>query len=274
MAWAFQHKTPLQQVGGIVLDITKLNFQRLNYRFKVLFNQQPDPFFTFEIIENCIAKANILNKNDDFEIENDNFEYKKNRFAQIFFLLGKYGKYDKNTPIDTPEFQDLLFSLAQKQQLGIHPSYGSNTENGRLAIEIILLEKATQENITHSRQHFLKLSLPKTYQNLLKNGISHDYSMGYAEQIGFRASISEPFLWFDLSTNRATNLTIQPFCIMDVTLRVYLHLSPDTALAQAKNMIAQTTAIGGQVVLLWHNSSLSDWEEWKGWREVLPRLLE
>lgn len=98
--------------------------------------------------------------------------------------------------------------------------------------------------------------------------------MGYAEKIGFRAGISEPFLWFDLSENAATNLLLHPFCIMDVTLRVYMQLTPDVAFVRAKKMIDQTTKIGGQAVLLWHNSSLSDWEEWEGWRNVLPHLLE
>jgi hypothetical protein len=31
--------------------------------------------------------------------------------------------------------------------------------------------------------------------------------------------------------------------------------------------------MGGQVVLLWHNSSLSNWEEWTGWENVLDELL-
>jgi hypothetical protein len=255
MAWAFRHKTPLQHLGGAASDIIKLNFKRLKYRIEVLSKQQPDPFFTFEKIEHILKNST------------------KNDHASIFFLLGKYGKYDKNTPIDTPEFKDLILRLSQKHHIGVHPSYRSNMESGRLGFEINTLSTLIQKNITHSRQHFLKLSLPETYQNLIKNGITHDCSMGYAEDIGFRAGISQPFLWFDLSENKARDLTIQPFCIMDVTLRHYLRRTPEQAIL-LKDFIKKTAQMGGQVVLLWHNSSLSNWEEWAGWQDVLSELLD
>ena len=59
---------------------------------------------------------------------------------------------------------------------------------------------------------------------------------------------------------------------MDVTLRQYLGLSPNDAIAATRPLIRQTAAIGGQIVLLWHNSSLSDWEEWAAWRDVLTSI--
>jgi hypothetical protein len=265
MAWAFRHKTPLQHFGGMATDVLKLNFKRLKYRFEVLRKREKDPFFTFTHIENILAKAKAINQANGINAENE--------FASIFFLMGKYGEYDKNTPVDTPEFLTLIQDLSAKYKVGIHPSYRSNTEKGRLATEIACLAKASKKNITHSRQHFLKLSLPNTYHNLIKNGISHDYSMGYAEWWGFRAGTSLPFFWFDLSQNGATDLRVVPFCVMDVTLRSYLQLSPAEGQAAARELVKNTLAVGGQAVLLWHNSSLSDWEEWSGWQQVLDGIL-
>ncbi|MFT4758694.1 MAG: hypothetical protein ACI9LN_000656, partial [Saprospiraceae bacterium] len=131
-----------------------------------------------------------------------------------------------------------------------------------------------QKDVTKSRQHFLKLSLPKTYQNLLKTGITDDYTMGYATEIGFRASIAQPFLWYDLKSEKTTNLRIHPFQIMDVTLQQYLKLSPNEAIDRAIKIIESTKAIGGTFVSLWHNSSFSNEKKWRGWKRVYERILE
>ena len=70
-------------------------------------------------------------------------------------------------------------------------------------IEILKKEKMRLENIintpvTFSRQHFLRLSIPETYQNLIDLDIEEDYTMGYAKYAGFRASTCTPFYFFDL----------------------------------------------------------------------------
>ena len=48
--------------------------------------------------------------------------------------------------------------------------------------------------------------------------------MGYADVVGYRASIAAPFAWFDLEKNEETALTIYPFAVMDVTLKNYMKL--------------------------------------------------
>jgi hypothetical protein len=96
--------------------------------------------------------------------------------------------------------------------------------------------------------------------------------MGYATEIGFRASIATPYFWYDLVNEKATDLLITPFQIMDVTLKDYLKLSPEKALEIIRILIQNTKSVNGTFCTLWHNSSFDE-KEWKGWRETYKKMV-
>lgn len=125
-----------------------------------------------------------------------------------------------------------------------------------------------------SRQHFLKLRFPETYRRLLAVGIREDWTMGYAEETGFRASIATPFRWFDVEKNEETPLIIHPFQAMDVTLKQYLQLTPEAATERLRTLIHTTQQVGGTFTTLWHNDNLAEIDDWKGWRAVYEQLLK
>ena len=97
--------------------------------------------------------------------------------------------------------------------------------------------------------------------------------MGYADEPGFRAGIARPFPFYDLSQEKKTVLTIVPFQVMDGTLRQYLHLSPDAAMAVIRSLISATRRSGGLFVSVWHNTSLTELNGWEGWRKVFEETL-
>ena len=95
--------------------------------------------------------------------------------------------------------------------------------------------------------------------------------MGYADEIGFRASIALSFRWYDLENETVTDLQIFPFQAMDVTLKEYLNLSPDDAFLALNKLKNATQDVDGQLITLWHNSSFGD--DWKGWKEMYENFL-
>jgi hypothetical protein len=117
------------------------------------------------------------------------------------------------------------------------------------------------------------MQIPNTYYDLIKIGILHDYTMGYASQIGFRASTCRPFPFFDLQANEITFLTLHPFCLMDTTFHAYLKYTPEQTLAAAKQLLASVQAVNGVFCTLWHNESMSGYQEWKGWENIYEELL-
>ena len=225
-----------------------------NYRYQVMRGKQPDPYDQYQHLERLFKKHDLD--------------------PVYFFLTGRLGPYDRNISSSSQKFKVLVKTTSQEFKIGIHPSYASNILTDRIQEEINKLAKISGKEIFRSRQHFLKVQLPYTYRNLMHMGITEEYSMGYAEQIGFRASIANPFRFFDLESNKRTDLIVYPFQVMDVTLRDYLSLKPGEAIDKIAGLIDHTRAVGGTFSALWHNESLSEWEDWTGWSVVFNRMLE
>jgi hypothetical protein len=218
-------------------------------------------------------------KHDPFDVFSEIEKWHEGKSPELLFfiLLGDHGEFDKNINFQNSDFQNIIRKIASKHQIGIHPSYRTNDLVNKKGVAQLLkekmrLEKISNQKIEHSRQHFLKLRFPETYEALLSAGITHDYSMGYSDDIGFRASICSPFFWYDLSQEKTTNLMIHPFQVMDVTLKNYLKLRPEKAIIDIMQLKDNVKNVRGEFVLLWHNSSFD--EEWKEWIEVYKKTIE
>ncbi|MEL6867708.1 MAG: polysaccharide deacetylase family protein [Bacteroidota bacterium] len=254
MAWSYLHKGFIRQTGAALRDLTWGEISQLQERFAVFRGKQQDPFDTFDYM--------------------DKLNERLQQQPHYFILIGDDGPYDKNIAYHQKAFQTLIQRLDEQYPLGLHPSYQSNEHPNQLGEEKKRLEQILSRPISHSRQHYLRLNLPKTYRQLLAHEIYDDYSMGYAEEIGFRASTARPFYWYDLKAEQMRPLKIIPFQVMDVTLQQYLELSPEQALEQVEPMIQQVKMLGGTFVSLWHNSSFTEKGDWRGWRKVYEDLIE
>ncbi|HBL75885.1 MAG: hypothetical protein A2W90_10745 [Bacteroidetes bacterium GWF2_42_66] len=251
-AWAYKNKTAWIQFGGLAKSILRADFSGIKKRFKVFSGNENDPYDSYSFIEKT------------FEGKEDGLKF--------FFLLGDRGPYDKNISHRNPELQMLIRRLAQKFEIGIHPSYASNSNNRMVATEKRRLEDITGKPVSASRQHFLMLNLPKTYETLIESGITHDFTMGYSDAIGFRAGLCTPFLFFNLEKNNTTGLTVYPLNVMDVTFKDYLEMNPEQALKEVTELMQKVKLAGGVFTCLWHNESLSDQGIWEGWKDVFQQI--
>jgi hypothetical protein len=194
----------------------------------------------------------------------------------FFFLLAQHGheEFDQNVNPNDELLKTLIAEVAQFAQIGIHPSYASNTIHKKIGEELLTLQQITNKKIDCSRQHFLKIHLPDTYLQLIKAGINHDYSMGYASQVGFRAGTCTSFFWYDLQLEKQSHLKVHPFAVMDVTLQQYLKLSPEQASTKIEELLSNVKLVDGTFCSLWHNESLSETGKWKGWKAVYEGMIK
>jgi hypothetical protein len=188
--------------------------------------------------------------------------------------MSNKGVHNHNLSPYNYHWQHQIRSLASVTQLGIHPSYGTFLNEEAVKQEIDKLERITGKKITMSRQHFLRFSMPVTYRILLRCGIREDYSMGFADRIGFRAGTSHPFRFFDLEANCETGLMLYPLTVMDGTLLDYMQLSPQKAIGKITMLAEIIRRHRGAFVSLWHNESLGEYKRWKGWRQVYYKMNE
>jgi hypothetical protein len=253
-AYNYLNKGFIRNLGGLVKDLLKWDIPEVKQRIKVVLKLKKDPFDTYDWIID-LHKV-------------------KGGSPVFFFLVGDYAEYDKNISVSIQEYQELIKAIADKAIVGIHPSYASNEDVSIVKMEIKRLSKILKRDIMKSRQHFLKLEFPRTYANLIDNDIFQDYTLGYASQLGYRASICSSFNFYSIDQENRTNLKLYPFAVMDATMQYYQKLSPDEAIEAMRPLIEEARNFNGLFVSLWHNNSLSEEKEWKGWRRVYEEMLE
>lgn len=253
-AWSYQGKGFARTTGAYLRALFSGNFQEVVTRTRVISGFETDPFDTF-----------------DYQLD---LQKKYGLRPIYFFLFAKYGEYDKNIPTTNFRFRQLIKRLADYADAGIHPSYASNQQPENLSWELAELTRVLNKEIVRSRQHFLKLHLPETYRTLADNGITMDYTMGFAALPGFRAGICTPYMFYDIDLETPVPIVITPFAVMDGTLCDYMKLSPDAAIETIHNLIGEVKAVGGTFSSLWHNDSLSETGRWAGWRKVYDELVK
>ncbi|NBG66033.1 polysaccharide deacetylase family protein [Acidiluteibacter ferrifornacis] len=253
-AFAYRQKGVVRTIGASLKYLFKFQFSKLVRQLKVVFGLAHDPYDTFEHLNEVHA------------------EYKLHPI--YFFLVADYGFNDKNVPIESRSFQSVIKSTADEAEIGIHPGYVSNENVAKLEKEIKRLAGVIKRDVTKSRQHFLKLTLPETYRNLIHFDMKEDYTMGYAATVGFRASICTPFYFYDLDLEVITDLKVYPFCIMDASLKFYYNYTIEEAKEAIDEMVDAVRQVDGTFISLWHNESLSDEDIWVGWRSIYSYLLE
>jgi hypothetical protein len=250
--YAYKLKKGVRKFGSQLKDILGRDKKRLNERNRVRKGEQ-DPYDTYDLIID-VAQGFPNTK--------------------VFWLSGGDSKYDRNVSISNKAHSELIARVHKACVIGLHPSYSSFNSVKIIAAEKLNLEKVINDTILHSRFHFLRFTVPDSYSALINSGILNDYSMGYAGHCGFRAGTAKPFLWFDLLNEQVTELTIYPFAYMDGTLNEYFGLTIDEAKQKISSLYKEISICGGNMIGIWHNETIGNYNHWKGWVEVLNYNLQ
>ncbi len=245
--FAFAHKNKLRSFLAQTKDLFYQRKERAQDRRKVRSGLATDPYDTFDTI------ANIA------------IQYPQ---TKVFWLLGNYTSKDKNLSHLNEAQQAKIKKIAAETEIGIHLSSITALDFKQMQIECERLAQITGQTTLSNRQHYLMHTLPQTYLLLLKAGIRHDYTMGYAEQTGFRAGTARTFPWFNLLKNEVTELNIHPFMYMDGTLKEYLELTNDAAKQRIRDLYKEVKRFGGTFSFLWHNETIGGYQQWADYQEV------
>ncbi|MCD8194361.1 MAG: polysaccharide deacetylase family protein [Tannerellaceae bacterium] len=205
-----------------------------------------DPYYTFPWL---------------FSVNKQLEEKCKKTVESIFFF-----KAGGNTPYDKPHYRPkdraiakLLKNCAvQQASIGLHASYEAGMNPLIIKEERKRLEEQLQENVYYNRNHYLMNREPEDMDILETAGITHDFTMGYADIAGFRLGTSRPVRWINPVTRRVSSLKLQPLVIMDCSLeeKRYMALNYKEAREYTSKLIHRIHQTGGEIVLLWHNTSV------------------
>jgi hypothetical protein len=254
VAFAYRGRGFLRSALGVLRSLWTFDTGAVTERFRVITGKTKDPFDTYDYQLSLSRQSGIR--------------------AFYFILCGDYGRYDKNIAFYSRSFFSLVKRLSDYAYIGLHPSFASHEEGAMLLVEAARLSNILNEEIRYSRQHYLKFSLPKTYQNVLKANLSHDFSMGYASQPGFRAGICSPYYFYDLESESTTPLKIMPLAVMDGTFMHYLKSTPSESFDIIQHIINETERVGGTFISLWHNDSLRRGVDNEAWVSLYEKVYQ
>jgi len=242
----------MRTIGGTLKDVFKFKFKSLYTRFMVLMHFSHDPHDTFKY---------VINKQ----------KQSKFRFS-FFFLLGEYSTYDKGANVNNKSFISLIKHVGDYSNVGLKISYFAIDDADILKKEKTKIEDIINKPLRASRQSFSKLNLPETYRNLIELNIKEDYTMGYVNEIGFRAGSCTPFLFYDLDYEIQTPLKICPYHVMDFALLKHKSLLDKKRVLN--NIINEVKQVNGQFVSVFHNYTLSYSDRWSGFKDLFNIILE
>jgi hypothetical protein len=252
IAFAYKGRGIARVLGATGKDLIKGKLQRLKERKAVFSRAAKDPFDTYQLFLR-IGEADE---------------------KRIFVPTGDRSQYDINLSVQNATVKRQLRDLKSKAQIGLHPSYQSRGNGEKLREEKERLENAIEQKITDSRQHFLRIQLPDTFRSLAALNLTHDYSMGYHDEVGFRAGTAFSFRFYDITAEEVLSLELVPLTVMDSALKNYLNLTPEEAIGVIGSILNEMKLTGGIFTSVWHNHSLSETDDWMGWRQVLLATAE
>ena len=186
---------------------------------------------------------------------------------KIYFVKHSFGKgydypqYNHHSP-DAHRLRK--FMEWNKVTIGWHSSY--------YGVGSIEQRSKRRDELSVHRSHYLNCSI-ENMRKLVSLGITDDYTMGFADQAGFRLQTSRAVLWIDPERMQLTELVLHPLIIMDVTLssKNYMALDQVEATYVCQQLIDKVRMHNGDLCLLWHNTSINQTDYHKS---LYPELLQ
>lgn len=254
IAFAYKHHSFLKNFAGFFLDIQQKRNMFFD-RLKTLLNVKKDTYDNFDFLKDLHSRFKI-------------------KTIYFFLVAHQRSLLDKNAKYNSKGMIDLINKTSNSTQIGIHPSFLSNKNKDLLKKEIEYLKKTSNQKITKSRQHYLQLKFPETYENLIENGIEEDYTLGYGTNNGFRASYTNSFFWYNLKKETSTNLLLHPFCYMDSNSIFEQKLSNTEAFQEMISYYNTVKSVNGSFIFILHNHFMANNENGKKWKDVYVNFLE
>ena len=255
VAYSFLHKGWKRNLGGALRDTFKGEWSHIKQRIDVLRGAEPDPYDAYEWLDSLHLYCRLR--------------------PYYFFLAASRQKgLDRNLSPGGEGLQELVRYHAAGYRVGIHPSWQSGDREASLKEELEWMELMTEKEVTRSRQHYIRFTLPETYRRLLKYGIQQDFSMGYGSINGFRASVASSFYWYDLEKEEQTALRLFPFCFMDANSFFEQHDTPVQAMQELMHYYHLIRKVNGLMVTIWHNTFLGNDPRFVAWKKVYEVFLK
>jgi hypothetical protein len=157
-------------------------------------------------------------------------------------------------------------------EIGVHSSFDSYRSSQKICAERHRLQNVLEEHIRGVRQHYLRFAVPETWLYQEEAGYNYDATLGFRDQLGFRAGLTTPFTPYNLVDDRPFSLLELPLSIMDTVLFQQHKLEAEAALRTVLDYAGRVRDVEGHMVLLWHQHTFEA-NSRPGWWSVYQSIL-
>jgi hypothetical protein len=191
LAFKYRHRSVLVALEVFFKSLWSVNLVKILTQLAVLLRLEEDPYDSFSVWEEWFNTSSILPK--------------------VFFLYANSSAYESNVSTLSRELQLRIKRAGDSYSLGLLLSVQSQLKpEVNLAKEKKDFQGLTHRQVKMSRIPISYRQLSDVYADLVPFEFTEDYSMGYADQMGFRASTATPYYFYDLTNEFQLPIKIYP----------------------------------------------------------------
>ncbi|WP_085522149.1 polysaccharide deacetylase family protein [Tuberibacillus sp. Marseille-P3662] len=205
---------------------------------KIKLRLKEDPYHTFDWLMDLSEAAGLT--------------------SRFYFMSGGVTNYDNFYQVQSSQVKRLTNHMLDRgHEIGFHPSFQTYKHPEQLEWEKQALESVVGFKVTEGRHHYLRFSVPHTWQLWEDHGLLSDSTMSYADHEGFRCGTCYEFHPFNILTRQTLQLMEYPLIAMEVSLGVYQSITWNDMFEKMKKLANTVQKYNGNFVFLWHNSNFN-----------------
>lgn len=243
-------------------DVDELYFWKgLRHLFRIcvadIIKRKNILLFLENIAEYYLIHRNVmLDPFDKFEWLMDKSESAGVQSRFYFMSGGNHKSYDNRYDILEKKAINLINKIKSRNHIiGFHPSYNSYQNLEMFLQEKALLESVSNQTIMEGRQHYLRFSVPTTWQIWEDANMEIDSTCDYADREGFRCGTGDEFSVFNILTRKKLKLKERPLVYMDDNAPLGHALNnTDKLIDIVLNLQKKTEKYGSTFTILFHQN--------------------
>lgn len=226
----YHYRSLSRHLLEVLVDSAQFRFNEVGERLTTLFLFKADPYDHYLSLKNSLAPLNVE--------------------LLLFFQFSRYAINDRNVSWSKSKFGFFLKHLNDYLEIGYYRSRLALEDAEVFKSEFRKMQQLLHRPIRRTALANNRILLPDAYQELVQEEVQEDFSMGYADVIGFRAGTCTPFPFYDLGLEIEQPLRVYPICVTDTALG---RLDIETSASQLKRLAEQVQAVKGTLCVQFSN---------------------
>lgn len=235
-AFKYSGRGLMRHLTESIGDLARLNFNTIKRRFAVWTGQIEDPFLIYN---------DLINRLDSSDIK-----------LRFFFEYSKYLFEDQNISRFRSSLNRLIKSVADYKTVALSISHLGLQDSNALERERLELTKQIHRPIWYALHSKLNLRMPHYYKRLIDAELRDDFSMGYADKIGFRSGTSSTHFFYDLDVEMVQPLKVHPFVMTNQVFKN--RRAAKQAFSDLRAVVNETQKIGGNLRFVFSNEFVAE----------------